>query len=96
MILARVTGSVVSTIKNKELEGNRLLVIQPIDLKDEPSGPSFVALDVVDAGVGDRVLVIDEGGSARILLGNDKAPLRNVVIGVVDGVNVPKECRDDE
>ena len=96
MILARVTGSVVSTIKNEELEGNRLLVIQPIDLKDEPRGPSLVALDVVDAGVGDRVLVIDEGGSAHILLGNDKAPLRNVVIGVVDGVNGPKEGRDDE
>jgi microcompartment protein CcmK/EutM len=91
MILARVTGSVVSTQKNEELEGNRLLVIQPVDLKDNPVGSCFVALDVVDAGEGDLVLVIDEGGSARILMGNDKMPLRNVVIGVVDDFHVEEE-----
>ena len=91
MILARVTGTVVSTQKNEELEGNRLLVIQPIDHHGKQVGSSLVALDVVDAGEGDRVLVIDEGGSARIVLGNDQCPLRNVVIGVVDDVDIDEE-----
>ena len=91
MILARVAGTVVSTVKNEELSGNRLLVIEPLGLDGKRLGPSLVALDVVDAGVGDRVLVIDEGGSARILLGNENAPLRNVVIGIVDEVNLGEE-----
>ena len=91
MILAKVAGTVVSTVKNEELSGNRLLVIEPLGLDGKRLGPSLVALDVVDAGIGDRVLVIDEGGSARILLGNENAPLRNVVIGIVDEVNLGEE-----
>ncbi len=90
MILARVTGTVVSSQKNRELDGQKMLVVHPIDLEDELIGNSFLAVDVVDAGVGDRVLVLEEGGSARIVLRNDKAPLRHVVVGVVDGIEVSK------
>tara|TARA_B100000959_G_C14768461_1_gene536466 strand:- start:454 stop:735 length:282 start_codon:yes stop_codon:yes gene_type:complete len=91
MIYAQVTGNVIATHKNRELEGNRLLVIQPIDHRGQATGSSLIALDSADAGEGDRVLVIDEGGSARILLGNDKAPLRNVVIGIVDDIDIDEE-----
>lgn len=91
MILARVTGTVVSTQKNPHLTGHRLLVVHPIDLAGKLVSTSFLAVDVADAGVGDRVLVLDDGGSTRIALGDDKAPLRNVVVGVVDDLEVHEE-----
>ncbi|MBI4618037.1 MAG: EutN/CcmL family microcompartment protein [Planctomycetes bacterium] len=90
MILARVTGTVVSTQKNPHLAGHRLLVVHPIDLDGKLVSTSFLAVDVVDAGVGDRVLVIDDGGSARIALHDEGAPLRNVVVGVVDDIEVDR------
>lgn len=91
MILARVTGTIVATQKNPEFVGYKLLLVHPIDLDGELIKSSFLAVDIVDAGVGDRVLVLDEGGSTRIVLANDKIPLRNVVIGVVDDIHVDRE-----
>lgn len=93
MILARVTGTVVATRKNKALEGFRLLLVHPIDLSGRLIGTSFIAVDVVDAGVGDRVLVLDDGGSARIVIPNEKLPLKHVVMGVVDELEVASEYR---
>ena len=91
MILARVTGTVVATQKNPEFEGYKLLLVHPIDLDGERIKSSFLAVDIVDAGVGDQVLVLDEGGSTRIVLRNDGMPLRNVVIAVVDNMEVHRE-----
>ena len=91
MILARITGTVVSSQKNREFEGHKMLLVQPIDLGGKAIGNSFLAIDVVDAGVGDRVIVLEEGGSARIVLNNDKIPLRSVVLGVVDGIDTEEE-----
>lgn len=87
MILGRVTSSVVSTQKNPELRGNRILLVQPVSPKLEPKGPPLLALDVSDAGEGDLVLVNREGGGARIIFKNDKIPLQAVVVGVVDRVD---------
>ena len=70
-----------------------MLLVQPIDLEGEAVGNSFLAVDVVDAGVGDRVIVLEEGGSARIVLINDEMPLRSVVLGVVDGIDVEEGKR---
>ncbi|BBM85448.1 EutN/CcmL family microcompartment protein [Candidatus Uabimicrobium amorphum] len=88
MILCKVMGNVVATHKNKELENNRLLLVQPIDLNRNPKGSSLVAFDRVDAGEGDIVLVVKEGGSARIAFNNKKIPLQSFIVGVVDDIDV--------
>lgn len=88
VILCRVIGSVVATQKNRHLEHNRLLIVQPVDLDNKPLGSSMVALDVADAGEGDLVLMIREGGGARIIFDDPKIPLQAVVVAVVDNIEV--------
>ena len=88
MLICRVVGEIVSTIKNPHLEGSKLLIVQPLNLKNEPEGASIIAVDIVDAGLDDLVLVNKEGGSARTLLDDEKVPLQAVIIGVIDGVEV--------
>ena len=89
MILGRVTGSVVATQKHEQLGGNRILIVQPVGLDRKASGPSLLALDRVDAGEGDLVLVNKEGGGARIVFQNNETPVQAVVVGVVDRVDFP-------
>lgn len=88
MTICRVTGSIVSTHKNEHLVGYKILVVQPLDLERRPVGADFLALDEVDAGINDLVLVMREGGSARIILNNKKIPVQAVVVGVVDDFHV--------
>ncbi|HBP16802.1 MAG TPA: hypothetical protein DEA08_03275 [Planctomycetes bacterium] len=93
MRLCRITGDVVSTVKNDHLRGRRILVCQPVDLDCQtPMGPSFLALDVTHAGEGDLVLTIKEGGGARIIFGDDKIPLAAVVVAIVDELDVADEA----
>ena len=86
MILGRVIGNVVSTVKHPVLQGHKLLIVQPVDPAGEARGGAVLALDVVQAGEGDTVLVIDEGNSGRMILGDPMAPVRTVVAGIVDAV----------
>jgi len=89
VIIARVMGNVVSTEKHPHYRGYKILVVQPLDAEGRPRGKSFLALDGVQAGVGDRVLVVDEGGSARAVLGDEQAvTVRTVVCGIVDRVDL--------
>tara|TARA_B100000315_G_C14594447_1_gene597879 strand:+ start:2655 stop:2930 length:276 start_codon:yes stop_codon:yes gene_type:complete len=88
MILAKVTGSVVSTIKNKHLESEKLLITQPVDLKQNPAGESFLSLDRALAGEGDLVLVNKEGSGARLMYDNEEIPVQAVIVGVVDDIDV--------
>ena len=87
MILARVEGTVVATQKDEHLRHNRLLVVQPVDLEYKSIGASMVALDVVDAGEGDLVLVMKEGGSARMIFNDPEMPLQSVVVAVIDRID---------
>lgn len=91
MILAKIEGTVVASHKNAHLKNNRLLVVQPVDLQGKPIGASMVALDVVDAGLGDLVLVMKEGGSARIIFQDQEIPLQSVVVAVVDDMDIHPE-----
>ena len=84
MKLCRITGSLHATIKNARLEGQRILIAQPLDAAGRDDGEVMLALDQVDAGPGDRVLVMKEGGGARIVLGDDRHPVQCLVIAVVD------------
>lgn len=89
MIISRVVGDIVSTQKNSHFEGYKLLVVQPVELDGEtPVGSSMIALDKVDAGEGDLVLVNKEGGSARILLEDQEIPVQAVIVAVIDGIDL--------
>lgn len=88
MIIARVVGNVVASQKQAAHEGKKILLLQPLDLEDQPMGDIFVALDAVDAGVGDRVLAVQEGFSAMTSLGHVESPIDAAVIGVVDLVEM--------
>jgi ethanolamine utilization protein EutN len=84
VIIARVIGNVVATQKEASHEGKKILLIQPLDLENQPMGDAIVALDAVDAGVGDRVLAVQEGFSAMTSVGHIESPIDAAVIGVVD------------
>lgn len=88
MTLGRVIGTVVSTVKLKALSGHKILMVQPVDPQGQDSGAMTLALDSVQAGVGDTVLIIDEGNSARMIVGDSMAPIRTMIVGIVDQVTV--------
>ncbi|MBI2566536.1 MAG: EutN/CcmL family microcompartment protein [Candidatus Schekmanbacteria bacterium] len=88
MILARVTGKAVATRKEACFEGKKLLRIQPVDLDGSAVGSSFLAFDSVDAGHGDVVLVVQEGGSANSVAGTVRKPLDAVIVAVVDTIEL--------
>jgi ethanolamine utilization protein EutN len=84
VIIARVVGNVIATQKQQSHEGQKILLIQPLDLEDQPSGDVVVALDAVDAGIGDRVLAVQEGFSAMTSVGHIESPIDAAVVGVID------------
>jgi microcompartment protein CcmK/EutM len=88
MILGKVTGTIVSTQKNDTLKDYKLLIVQPIDLDGKPMGRDMLAIDQIDAGVGDTVLCIQEGASAQQVLKRKDVPVHTVVVAVVDGFSV--------
>jgi microcompartment protein CcmK/EutM len=88
MFLARVVGEVVATVKHAELRGRKLLLVQPVTPQDVSTGKPAIAVDGVDAGRGDLVLVADEGNSAAQVLRCARGPIRTVIVGVVDQVEV--------
>lgn len=87
MILCRVLGNVVSTVKHPSYIGHTILVCQPVMADGTTQlGSSFLAQDSVQAGIGDLVLCAREGNTARQLLGNDSDPFHSVVAAIVDQV----------
>lgn len=91
MILARVIGTLTSADKDAELVDYKLLVVQPLDLDDAPDGEELIAVDRVDAGIGEKVLIVKEGNAARQITGRDKVPIQAVIVGVVDHVDFLEE-----
>lgn len=88
MRLCRVIGNVVATVKHPAYAGQILLIVQPIDESGADVGSSFLAIDRVQAGPGDRVVVLTEGNGVRqIMQMGDLVPIRSLVVGVVDRVD---------
>lgn len=88
MYIGKVIGNVVSTIKISHLENHKLLLVDQLDLEGQETGYYDIAVDVVQAGPGDTVLVIDEGNGARQVLNIDPGAVRAVIVGIVDEVAV--------
>lgn len=84
MKLARIIGNVVSTVKTPSHKNKKLMVVQPIDHTGQTIGESFIAIDAAQAGIGDIVLIIEEGGSAREVLRLPEGAVDAVIVGVVD------------
>ncbi len=90
MFLARVVGKIAATVKHRDLRGKKLLLVRPLDLSLSPSGKPVIAVDSVGAGGGDMVLVSDEGNAASQILKMQRGPVRTVIVGVVDSVDLPE------
>jgi len=89
MILCRVIGNSVATVKHPCFDGRSVLIVQPVNGDGKtPLGKSFLSVDSVQAGVGDLVLCAREGNTARQILGKDTDPLHSVILGVVDEVTL--------
>ena len=88
MLIGRVVRTVVATQKNDQLEGEKLLLVQPVDLENRDSGDAIVAFDVFDAGIGDRVLLVQEGKSAQSVLKKGVAAVDAAILGVIDQVDL--------
>jgi len=88
MILGRVTGSVVSTIHHPIVDGRKLLVAERLDQNGRSTGRYVIALDAIGAGKGETVLILDEGNGARQILEDANAPVRSLVVGIVDAVEL--------
>ncbi len=86
MILGRITGSVVSTIHHSIVEGRKLLLAERLDASGNPTGGYLIAMDAIGAGKGETVLILDEGNGARQILDDDMAPVRSIIVGIVDDV----------
>jgi ethanolamine utilization protein EutN len=90
MILARIVGTVVATRKDERLESQKLLLVRPVDPKGTVEGNYLVAVDTVDAGVGETVLVVS-GSSARMASGMKDCPVDAAIVGIVDTVTLKSE-----
>ena len=88
MILGKVSGAIHSTINHKFYDNRKLLVVDKLDLDGKPTGAYLIAVDEVGVGAGETVLVIDEGNSARSIVKDDMAPLRSIIVGIVDEINI--------
>src|SRR5713226_10344684 len=88
MLIATVIGELVSTHKHQSHVGRKALIVQPLDLDGTDRGDAVIAFDAVDAGVGDRVLLVTEGFSAMTSVGRPESPIDMAVVGVIDRVDL--------
>lgn len=89
MIIGKVIGSVVSTVKNEHFDGKKLMIIKPMKPNLNPTGEiTFLAIDQVSAGVDDIVLINREGSGARLILNDEKIPVQSVIVGIIDNIEV--------
>jgi microcompartment protein CcmK/EutM len=91
MILAKVVGTVVATRKDERLVSNKLLIARPMDPRGKAEGAYLVAVDTVDAGMGETVLIVS-GSSARMAAGMKDCPVDAAIVGIVDSVQVAEDA----
>lgn len=87
MLLAKIVGTVVATRKDPRLVSSKLLIVRPMDPRGKVDGAPLVAIDTVDAGIGETVLVVS-GSSARMAAGLKDCPVDAAIIGIVDDIEI--------
>ena len=87
MLLAKIVGTVVATRKDPKLVSNKLMVARPVDPRGKAEGAYLVAVDTVDAGIGETVLIVS-GSSARMAAGMKDCPVDAAIVGIVDTVDI--------
>ncbi len=90
MFIGRVIGNVVTTIKHSSYTGEKILMVKPVDPVLKEKNELVLAVDKVQAGVGDIVLVLKEGNSARKLMETSDTPVNTVIVGIVDEI----QCKE--
>lgn len=92
MLIAKVIGNLVSTHKNEKIKGKKLLFVQPLDEELKPYGEELLAADIIGAGIGDIVLVMCEGKSARTISKTTSpiAPVDRAIAGIIDSISTDK------
>jgi microcompartment protein CcmK/EutM len=88
MTIGIVLGNVVATQKSPKYEGAKFLLVQPLSLTNEPVGEPVLAIDAVGAGVGEKVLIVQEGRAANDALRKKQGPLDSAIIGIVDVIDL--------
>lgn len=88
MVIAKVIGTIISTIKHPAYHSKKILMVQPIHLQEQTEDDAFIAIDEAQAGLGDTVLVMREGSGARQVTQIEDAPIISVIIGVLDSVEI--------
>ena len=88
MRLARVMGTVVATVKHEAYAGQKIMLCQPLGPDGQARGPQMIAVDRVQAGPGDVVLVLTEGNGIRQLFGRKVLPIRSAIVGIVDDITL--------
>ena len=88
MFAAQVIGTVVATQKHEKLSGKKLLIVRRLDEEGRITDDELIAVDTVGAGVGERVLVLKEGGSASMAMRVEKPPANVVIVGIIDEINL--------
>jgi ethanolamine utilization protein EutN len=91
MIIARVIGTVVTTISHQNFKNRRLLAVQPLVLPGEEPDGDFIALDNTQAGIGDTVLIIREGNGTRQVLNQPEGCVNSLIVGIVDSLYLEEE-----
>lgn len=92
MFLAKVKGNVISTHKNVHLTGHKLMIVQKIDFEGNFIGKNdMIALDLIDSGIGDRVLVVQEGDAVQQILGHKDSPANTMIVAIVDDMEIENE-----
>lgn len=84
MVIGRVVGNVVSTVKHSLYHGRKILLVQPFGPEHTPQGNTMVAVDTVGAGIGEMVLVSAEGRAASEILNVPRGPIRSIIVGIID------------
>ncbi|MDP8249042.1 MAG: EutN/CcmL family microcompartment protein [Candidatus Tritonobacter lacicola] len=88
MFIGKVIGTVVSTLKHEIYNGRKLLLVKKLDPTFKPLKDSLIAIDTIQAGVGDIVLINDEGNSARQILNEENGCIRSLIVGYIDSVDL--------
>ena len=88
MKIGKISGAIHSTINHPFYDGRKLLIVDMLNSDLSPDGNYLIAIDTVGAGAGETVLIVDEGNSSRQIVNDSEAPLRSIIVGIVDEVNV--------